>query len=398
MAERHTILCLNSGSSSLKMALFESDGTSERRLASGTAEGMGQPVGQPLSQPRGRLRVVDSANAVLIDREHRFASHSEVLKALGDAPELKGLPRPEAVGHRVVHGGAEFTEARRVTPELRAQLRALIPLAPLHLPAQIEVMDFVSSVAPEMAQVACFDTAFHASMPEVARRLPLPEELCKRGVRKYGFHGLSFEYIVGELGGSIGRATVIAHLGNGCSLAALRDGQPMDTTMGLTPAGGLVMGTRTGDMDPGVLVYLLTEKGYDAPRLAKLIDKESGLLGISGTASDVRKLLESSAGDDRAALAIRMFCYSARKHIAAMAAALGGLDLLVFTGGIGEHAAPVRESICEGLGFMGIAIDREKNGAHANTISPDGSRCVVRVVPTNEDLMIARHTRRVVFG
>jgi acetate kinase len=228
-------------------------------------------------------------------------------------------------------------------------------------------------------------------MPELAQRLPLPEWVWDEGIRRYGFHGLSYEYVLATLGPAARGRVVIAHLGNGASLAAVRDGRPVDTTMGLTPTGGLVMGTRTGDLDPGVLLYLLREKRYDADALARLVDREAGLLGISGTTSDVRALLAARDGDPRAALALSLFSYQARKHIGAMAAVLGGLDTLVFTGGIGEHAAPVRAEICAGLEHLGVRLDPERSERSVDPISAHGSACIVRVIATNEDLMIARH-------
>jgi acetate kinase len=245
---------------------------------------------------------------------------------------------------------------------------------------------------PDLPQVACFDTAFHRSMPALAQRLPLPRALGGEALRRYGFHGLSYEYVIGVLGADGRGRTIIAHLGNGASLVAIRDGRPMDTTMGLTPIGGIVMGTRTGDLDPGVLLFLMREEGYDARRLERLVAMESGLLGISAVSSDMKTLLERRATDPRAADAVASFCYSVRKQIGAFAAVLGGVDLLVFTGGIGERAAPVRGEICQGLEHLGIRLDPRKNADNAMSISAPDSACGVRVIPTNEDLMIARHT------
>jgi acetate kinase len=246
-------------------------------------------------------------------------------------------------------------------------------------------------------QVACFDTSFHHRMPLLAQRLPLPDNLWDEGVRRYGFHGLSYEYVVGALGpAELGRA-VLAHLGNGASLAAVHHGRSLDTTMSFTPASGLVMSTRSGDLDPGVAVYLLREKGYDADRLEQLIDREAGLAALSGGASDMQTLVEQrDRGDARAALAVDEFCYQARKHVGALAAVLGGLDTLVFTGGIGEKAAVVRAEICRGLEYLGVELDETGNDAHAGVISTPGSECVVRVVQTDEDLVIARHTAALV--
>jgi acetate kinase len=230
-------------------------------------------------------------------------------------------------------------------------------------------------------------------MPAVAQRLPLPRALWDAGIRRYGFHGLSYEYVVQAVGAAaLGRA-VIAHLGNGASLAAVRDGRSVDTTMGFTPAGGCMMGTRPGDLDPGVLVHLLAQRGYDAAALERLVERESGLRGVSGLTADMQTLLTRRADEPAAGEAVELFCYSVRKHVGALAAVLGGLDTLVFTGGIGEHAAPVREEICRGLEHLGIRLDARRNAAHAAVVSAAESRCTVRVVPTDEDLMIARHTR-----
>jgi acetate kinase len=333
----------------------------------------------------------------LLKEQRQFVSHKDVVEALLDAPEWYKLPQPVAIGHRVVHGGPQHSAPERITARLLAQLRTLIPLARQHLPAQLEVMQFTAAAMPALPQVACFDTAFHNRMPELAQRLPLPRKLWDDGLRRYGFHGLSFEYIVLALGESVKSASVIAHLGNGASLAAVRDGQPVDTTMGLTPSGGLMMGTRSGDLDPGVLLYLLNEQGLTPDELARLVEEQAGLKGVSGISSDMQELLEASPSQPHAAQAIALFCYTACKHIGAMSAALGGLDTLVFTGGIGERAALIRELICRNLAFMGVTLDVFQNARHADTISSAGSRVSVRVIPSDEDLMIARHTYDLVF-
>jgi len=277
-------------------------------------------------------------------------------------------------------------------------LRRLVAFAPLHLPSQLQGIEAVAAHFPGLPQVACFDTAFHRRMPEVAQRFPLPRSLWDEGVRRYGFHGLSYEYIVEKLGSAAHGRTIIAHLGNGASLVAVRDGQPVDTTMGFTPTGGFLMGTRSGDLDPGILLYLMNEKRYDARQLEQLVNHEAGLLGVSGTSSDMKTLLEKRDGDSNAAQAVEMFCYYLRKHIGALTAVLGGLDALVFTGGIGERAAPVRWEVCRGLEYLGIHLDPERNALHADPINTPHSLCTVRVIPTNEDLIIARHTRHVIFS
>jgi acetate kinase len=288
-----------------------------------------------------------------------------------------------------------FTQPRRIDGKLIEELKAIVPFAPLHLPSQVALIEAIATHYPDLPQVACFDTAFHSRMPEAAQRFALPRELWEQGVKRYGFHGLSYEFIVGKLGKELGRRAIIAHLGNGASMAAVKDGAPMDTSMGLTPTGGFMMGTRSGDLDPGVILHLI-DKGYSAKQLEALLNHQSGLLGVSGQTSEMKALLEKRGTDPAAAMAVEMFCYQARKFVGAFAAALGGLETLVFTGGIGERSAEVRAEICSGLAFLGIAIDAAANRANAEIISAAGSGCAVRVVKTDEDLMIARHTRRTV--
>jgi acetate kinase len=358
------VLCVNSGSSSLKTALFEVGTTSEQALAR---------VAQPVHS----------------------GDYTAALDAAIASFDERGLPTPGAAGHRVVHGGPRHADPVVVDNDLLAELREVAGFAPLHMPAAIAGIEAIGA-RWDIPQVACFDTGFHHLMPEVAQRLPLPESLWDEGVRRYGFHGLSYEYVVGALDpAQLGRA-VIAHLGNGASMAAVRGGRSLDTTMGLTPAGGLVMSTRPGDLDPGVAVYLLREKGYDADRLERLIDRESGLVALSGGTSDMKTLIDERDHDPRAALAVDAFCYHARKHVGALATVLGGLDTVVFTGGIGEKSAVVRAEICRGLEHLGVELDDQLNEAHAGLISAPGSDCVVRVVQTDEDLVIARHTTALV--
>jgi len=366
-------LCVNAGSSSLKLALYRvgPDGR-EHRLRAGSAREIGS----------------DHSSLDIAGRSESFhlADHRAALEVLSEGLQITQV---DAVGHRVVHGG-EHHRPERVTPGLLERLDALRPLAPLHLPPALACIAAIAERWPQLPQFACFDTAFHASLPEQARTLPLPGYLRDSGLRRYGFHGLSCEYVVRRLGARARGRVVIAHLGNGASLTALRDGRSVDTTMGFTPSGGVMMGTRSGDLDPGVLLYLLREKGYDAPRLAHLLDRESGLLGVSGTSADVETLLGRS-GDPDARLALDLFAYQVRKAVGALAAVLGGLDRLVFTGGIGEHAAPVREAICEDLGHLGIELDPQANEAHGPVISDAGAACCVEIVPTDEDAMIALH-------
>ncbi len=384
------ILCLNSGSSSIKFALYELE-SGENLVVKGAIERIGMAGSW--------LWLQDARGKRLMDRIQEFPTHGAAVKTLfTSVMEDNHLPRPDGVGHRVVHGGPDHTGHEVVTPDLILTLRRLIPFAPLHLPPEILGIDAVSEQFPELGQVVCFDTAFHRSIPEVARRFPLPRSLWHEGVYRYGFHGLSYEYVVHKLGDSVAGRHVVAHLGNGASMAALRDGRSVDTTMGFTPTAGLMMGTRSGDLDPGLLVYLIEEKGYDAGQLSKLLNHRSGLIGVSGISPDMKTLLEKRNTDGHAAMAVEMFCYYARKAVGGLAAVLGGLDGMVFTGGIGERAAPVRELICDGLGHLGINLDPERNTAHADVISTDDSPCPVRIIPTNEDLVIARHTRFLLFG
>jgi len=386
----HVILCVNSGSSSLKFALYCLGELEETRIAQGAVEGIGLPAGQ--------LWMRDKANDVLVDIRRDFAEHAAAAQAVSEAAKNFGFPRPAAAGHRVVHGGPHHSGAERVNASLLRELRELIPFAPLHLPSAIQGIDAVAARFPGLAQVACFDTAFHRRMPEVAQRLPLSHDLWDEGVRRYGFHGLSYEYIVFTLGARAQGRLVIAHLGNGASLAAVLDGQPLDTTMSFTPTGGLMMGTRSGDLDPGVLLHLMREKSFDHDRLDDAVNGQAGLLGVSGISPDMKILLEQKEREPRAAQAVELFCYQLRKHIGAMTAVLGGLDTLVFTGGIGEHAATVRWDVCCELAYLGIRLDAERNAAHAEIISAPGSTCTVRIIPTNEDLMIARQTRALLFS
>ncbi len=387
---KHHILCINSGSSSIKFSMFRLD-DSEVPIAGGAVERIGLPGGW--------LWLKGEKDRRLVDRHDDFPTHGDAVRALFSAAmEDHSIPRPDGVGHRLVHGGPEHVKPEKVTPELLEKLRSLISLAPLHLPAELRGIDAVREHYPGIDQAVCFDTAFHSRMPQRAKWLPIVRSLWHEGVYRYGFHGLSYEYVTTTLKDRLGQRAVIAHLGNGASMAALRDGAPRDTTMGLSALGGLMMGTRSGDLDPGVLLYLMDEKGYDARQLERLLNHRSGLLGVSGISSDMKTLLEMRAVEPHAAQAIELFCHIARKHIGALTATIGGIDTLVFTGGIGEKAAPVRWMICQGLDYLGISLAPEKNDLHADIISTENSPCTVRVIHTNEDLIIARHTRDLLFG
>ncbi len=386
--KRH-ILCINSGSSSIKFALYATGDGGETALGSGAVERIGQSAGRIWLQREGQGRV---------DRTDRFPDQRGALQAILEALQEAGCVAPDGVGHRVVSGGPRYLEHCRIDADFLQHIREYLRFAPLHLPAEIAAVEALQTAWPDIPQVACFDTAFHRTIPEVASRLPLPRNLWHEGVRKYGFHGLSYEYIVSRLAGAAQGRTIIAHLGNGASLAAVQDGHCMDTSMGLTPTGGLVMGTRCGDLDPGVILYLLEEKGYDGPQLERLLNHLAGLLGISAISGDMQTLLRLRASEPHAQQALDIFAYSARKQIGAMVAALGGIDRLVFTGGIGEHAAPMRWAICRGLEYLGLQLDPLRNDAQNTVISTADSVVQVQVIPTNEDLIIARHTQRLLFS
>ena len=389
------LLTINTGSSSLKAALYrlqeDATETPELRAEASRIGGRG-----------GGLRLADARGETVDERQDDLPDHAAALDALLSRLRDRGLDQDDltAVGHRIVHGGDRYREPQRVAPEVVADLRALVPIDPNHLPQAIAAIEVVGRAYPAVPQVVCFDTAFHSRMPRVARLYALPRDLAEGGVVRYGFHGLSYEYVMEELRRLDPEAydgrVVVAHLGNGASMAAVWGGVGVDTTMGFTPTGGLVMGTRSGDLDPSVPLFLLEERGLTVTEVSDLVNKQAGLLGVSGTSADMRDLLDREASDPRAAEAVALFCYGAKKFLGALAAALGGLDALVFTGGIGEHAGPVRERVCEGLEFLGIRLDRGRNAAHAPVISGDAAAVTVRVVPTDEDLMVARHTRRLI--
>jgi acetate kinase len=342
--------------------------------------------------------VQDAGGATVEQREQPLADFGAAITETLAALRRAGHDRPpDAVGHRVVHGGPRYSSPARVDAALLDTLRQISPLAPDHLPQAIAAIRAAEGAFPGVLQVACFDTAFHRHMPRVAQLYALPRDLLEGGIERYGFHGLSYEFIVGELrrvapAEAAGRV-IVAHLGNGASMVALRDGMSQDTTMGFTPTGGLVMSTRSGDLDPGVLLYLLEERGLSPADVRTVVSARAGLLGVSGTSSDVRDLLEREEGDLRAAEAIELFCYTARKYVGTLAAVVGGLDAMVFTGGIGEHAASIRWRICEPLSFLGVRLDPARNQRGEPVVSAEGSIVTVRVMPTDEDLMIVHHTR-----
>lgn len=375
------VLALNSGSSSLKFALYDFAGEDVQRKGEGAIERIGQSVGRLWWQGDRRL-----------DRTAAFPDFSGALRALLDCFQELGLQRLAAIGHRVVSGGPDLREHCAVDEQVLQILHASLRFAPLHLPPEIAVMEAVAQHWPETPQFACFDTTFHHTIPELAARYPLPRNLWQEGLRKYGFHGLSYEYILTQIPQQ-GRS-IIAHLGNGASLAAVRDGHCVDTSMGLTPTGGIVMGTRCGDLDPGVLLFLLEEKGYTAAQLERVLNHLSGLLGLSGLSGDMQVLLAARETDPHAAFAIDAFAYSVRKMIGGYLAVLGGADRLVFTGGIGEHAALLRELICAPLGALGFVLDDAANQTGQRRISRSESPVEILCIPTDEDRMIAEHSYR----
>ncbi len=327
--------------------------------------------------------------------------HTAAVRMLMDwIEERAGSDALAAVGHRVVHGGPKYTEPQQITPQMVAELRVLVPFDPEHLPEEILLTEAFHHRFPHLPQVACFDTAFHHDLPRVARVLPIPRRYEAQGVRRYGFHGLSYAYLIEELAGVAGPEAangrvILAHLGNGASLAAVHNGKSVDTSMSLTPAAGVPMSTRSGDLDPGLLPYLARTEKMSAKQFDEMINFKSGLLGISETSSDMHDLLDAEARDIRAAEAVAIFCYQVRKCIGAFAAALGGLDTLVFAGGIGENAPAIRARICDGLGFLGIELDPERNGGNAPAISSGAGGVTVRVIRTDEELMIARSVMNV---
>lgn len=380
------ILTINGGSSSIKFALFDSGEPPRRKLA-GKIEGIG--TSSTVFMAKGEHQA-DRFSRRISAGDHRIA-----VEVLMDWLEQRFQSEQlTAVGHRVVHGGPHFTQPQRITPDLVAALHELKPFDPEHLPEEILLTEAFQERFPELPQVACFDTAFHRELPRVAQLLPLPRRYEKRGVRRYGFHGLSYAYLLEELArldpqAAQGRV-IFAHLGNGASLAAVRAGKPVDTTMGFTPTAGIPMSTRSGSLDPGLVWYLARTEGVDAQAFNVLVNSESGLLGVSETSPDMRELLAQEQQDVRAAEAVALFCYEVKKAIGAFAAALGGLNTLVFAGGIGENASTVRARVCEGLGFLGIELTPSQNDLAAPVISAPGTRVSVRVIPTDEELMIAK--------
>ena len=387
-ATEKNILSINGGSSSIKFALFSVDPSPREKLR-GKIERIGMP--DAALSTKGE---VPNDNISLPVEAHDFTT---AVTALIDWIEARhnGDDGLIAVGHRVVHGGPNHHASQILTPLILDELRVLTTLDPTHLPGEILLIEAFRSRFPNLPQVVCFDTAFHHDLPRVARIVPIPRRYEAQGVRRYGFHGLSYEFLMSELirieGAPAGKGRIIlAHLGNGASLAAVRNGKPIDTSMGFTPASGVPMGSRSGDIDPGLAGYLARTEGMNAAQFDAMVNEKSGLLGVSETSADVRDLLRSERNDPRAAEAVALFCYQIRKTIGAFAAALGGLDTLIFSGGIGENAPAVRMRICEGMDFLGIELDPARNAENAPVISTVSARVNVHVIPTNEELVIAR--------
>ena len=381
------VLALNSGSSSLKFGLYEAG-------LSGVETLMSREVGSA----QGRFDCIDegrgTAVTTLPSAPVRTQSPLETIISIGNMLANAKAPAPSAIGHRIVHGGPSLRRHCRIDEEVLRRLEAATAFAPLHILTALALIRAAQERFPGLPQIACFDTTFHAGMPDVARVLPIANELQAEGVQRYGFHGLSCESILQQLGGDLPERLIVAHLGNGASVTAVRAGNSIDTSMGLTPTGGVMMGARSGDLDPGVMVYLMREKNLDAAAIEDMVDRRSGMLGIAGLNGDMRRLRRAAPSNADARLAIEMFCYSVRKQIAAMAAALGGVDLIVFTGGIGENDGETRAEICGGLSWMSLCIEDTRNLTALNPNSHPPSRCAVRVLRSGEDQQIARHAAK----
>jgi acetate kinase len=387
---RLPVLALNSGSSSLKFGLYRVGSSRAETLMSGEAESIGGPD--------AKIHARDSHANALLSETVPIPSQRDAVDRIASLIASGKMRPPAAVGHRIVHGGPKLRQHCVIDAAVLRELDAATAFAPLHMPAALSVIRFAREHFPGLPQVACFDTAFHADTPEVARVLPIARELRAAGLWRYGFHGLSCESIVRQLANGLPHRMIIAHLGNGASVTGVKGGKSIDTSMGLTPTGGVIMGTRSGDLDPGVLIYLMREKQFDAAMLEQLVDHRSGLLGISGVGSDMRRLHDAALSNADARLAILMFCYSVRKQVAAMIAALDGVDMIAFTGGIGENDATIRAAVCDGLSWIGVRLDEARNRSAHNPISDSQSRCAVHVLPSQEDEQIARHSWHLTQG
>jgi acetate kinase len=417
----NAILVLNSGSSSLKFGVYSSASSPSDSSAKSPSPFVGAGLAPPgvnfkhtpnnapanagsavrpiyrgeiegIGAGEGKIWLKNAAGKTVEEESRNFSQQSDAANAVAEKLAKLKLPKLDGIGHRVVHGGPQLTTHQRITPQVLTTLEAAAHFAPLHVPPAIALIREMETLYPGVPQFACFDTAFHTTMPEAASRLPLPQKYWDAGIRKYGFHGLSCESIVHQLRDRLPKHLIVAHLGNGASVTAIVDGKSFDTTMGLTPTGGIIMGTRPGDLDPGVLLYLLRNDGDNVDTLEKTLDKQSGLLGISGSASDMRQLHEAAnKGDARAQLAIEMFARAAAKAIGGLVTTMGNLDTLVFTGGIGEHDAGVRARICSGMEIFGVRLDEGENKKNTRKIGRPDNAIAVEVIETDEDGQIARH-------
>jgi len=385
------ILTLNGGSSSIKFALFETD-AALKRIISGKVERIGSPDSE--------MEITDHVTGKTDRQSVTAADHASVIQPLAQFIEKRvNFDQISAVGHRIVHGGVRFSQPELITLDMIAYLEQISPYDPEHLPTEIAMIRAILQDYPNLRQVACFDTAFHRDMPRVAKILSIPRRYFDAGVQRYGFHGVSYGFLIDELKNVAGEAVasgriILAHLGSGASMAAVRGGKSIDTTMAFTPTAGLVMSTRTGDIDPGLAAYLARTEKMTPDQFYQMANFQSGLLGVSETSSDMHDLLNKEKDDPRAADAIALFCYTAKKFIGAYTAALNGLDTLIFSGGIGENSALIRARICNGLEFLGLELDSELNNVNAPLISTNSSRVSVRVIKTDEELQMARSVRR----
>ena len=378
------VLALNSGSSSLKFGLYSMCRAGVSCLLAGEAESIGEP--------NASFHAKDVRHGTNLYETEPTTDQESAVMRVGRFLVDSDAPSPRVIGHRVVHGGPRLREHCVIDPSVMIDLEAAVAFAPVHTPATLAVIRYAALHFPGLPQVACLDTCFHAAMPPVSSTLPLPRDLRASGIQRYGFHGLSCESIVRQLGSALPERLIIAHLGNGASITAVRNGVSIDTSMGLTPTGGLIMGTRSGDLDPGVLVHLMREMKLDATAIEDLVDYRSGLLGLSGVSGDMRSLHDAAASNGEARLAIDMFCYRVAKELGAMSIALGGVDQIVFTAGIGEHDALVRAVVCAHLSSLGVELDAARNQRGLGRVTRDTSRCAVQVLPSQEDEQIARHT------
>jgi acetate kinase len=381
------IVTVNAGSSSIKLAVFTVHDV--HKVFEATVENIGQPTA---------CLIVKGGSKPITAGDHAEAS-ALLIKQLAANNTYEAII---AVGHRIVHGGPKYYASQPATDEILKDLRALAAFDPEHLPIELSLVETFQKTFPKAHQILCFDTAFHHDLPTRSRILPIPRHLESEGVRRYGFHGLSYAYVVEELRGVEGEAAangkvIIAHLGSGASLVALQHSKPIDTTMSMTPVSGIPMSTRSGDLDPGLMLYLSRTQGYDAEQFHHMVNFESGLLGVSETTSDMKKLLEAEADDPRAKDAVDIFCYNVTKTIGSFAAALGGLNTLVFTGGMGENAPKIRAQVCKELEFLGITLDNVRNQANERLISIDGNLVGVHVIHTDEAVTIARETSNAVI-